>query len=200
MGMLWYADAARDARLLEFVRSGYEYMRNLGIARLGLFGEMCTTGDMTQLALSLSDAGVGDYYEDVDCYLRNHLAEMQITNPELLRQVAQTLHGVPEYNDGDTRDAVNRVVGTYFSEAALRRGFPRSGCIPPSAVHGQCIPALYYAWESIVRARRERQVNLLLNRASPWLDVDSYMPYEGKVVIHNKTAKSLALAYPTLGR
>ena len=197
MGMLWYADAARDARLLEFVRSGYEYMRNWGIARLGLFGEMCTTGDMTQLALKLSDAGVGDYYEDVDCYLRNHLAEMQITNPELLRQVAQTLHGVPEYNDGDTRDAVNRVVGTYFSDSGSPARIPQVRMYSTICCTGNCIPALYYAWESIVHCQEgSAKVNLLLNRASPWLDVDSYMPYEGKVVIHNKTAKSLALRIP----
>jgi hypothetical protein len=56
---------------------------------------------------------------------------------------------------------------------------------------------LYYAWESIVRCRDESaQVNLLLNRASPWLDVDSYLPYEGKVVVRNKTARSLAVRIP----
>jgi hypothetical protein len=33
------------------------------------------------------------------------------------------------------------------------------------------------------------QVNLLLNRASAWMDVDSYLPYEGKVVLKNKGAR-----------
>ena len=35
-------------------------------------------------------------------------------------------------------------------------------------------------------------VNLLLNRASPWLDIDSYLPYDGHVKVQNKTAKSVA--------
>jgi len=35
-------------------------MRNFGIARIGLFGEACTTGDMTLLAIKLSESGVGD--------------------------------------------------------------------------------------------------------------------------------------------
>jgi hypothetical protein len=39
-------------------------------------------------------------------------------------------------------------------------------------------------------------VNLLLNRASQWLDVDSYLPYEGRAVIHNKTTKTLFLRIP----
>src|SRR6185295_4043062 len=74
MGLLWYADATHNQRIKEFVRDGYEYCRNFGLARLGLFGEGCATGDMTWLALKLSDAGVGDYYEDADGYVRNQLA------------------------------------------------------------------------------------------------------------------------------
>ena len=48
---------ARDERLKAFVRDGYEYIRCFGIARIGLFGEPCTVGDMTALAVKLSDAG-----------------------------------------------------------------------------------------------------------------------------------------------
>ena len=140
MGILWYADAARDARGMEFVRSGYEYLRNWGIARLGLFGEMCTTGDMTQLALKLSDAGVGDYYEDVDCYVRNQLAEMQITNPDLLRKVAGTLKGTAEYNDRDASDTVNRIVGTYFSDSGSPRADSSGPDVRHHLLHGQLRP------------------------------------------------------------
>lgn len=39
-------------------------------------------------------------------------------------------------------------------------------------------------------------MNLLLNRASGWLGIDSFLPYERKVVIHNKTAKSIAVRIP----
>ena len=197
MGILWYADATRDARAMEFVRSGYEYMRNWGIARLGLFGEMCATGDMTHLALKLCDAGVGDYYEDADCYVRNQLAEMQITNPELLGQIAKHLHGVPDYNDTDPRDTLNRITGTYFSDSGSPAAIPPVRMYYTICCTGNCIPALYYAWESTVRCEGgSAKVNLLLNRASPWLDVDSFLPYEGKVVIRNKTAHSLAVRIP----
>jgi len=40
------------------------------------------------------------------------------------------------------------------------------------------------------------QINLFLNRASPWLDVDSYLPYDGKLVVHNKTARKLSIRIP----
>jgi hypothetical protein len=40
------------------------------------------------------------------------------------------------------------------------------------------------------------QVNLLLNRASPQLDLDSYLPYEGKAVVKNKTARTVHVRVP----
>jgi hypothetical protein len=65
-------------------------------------------------------------------------------------------------------------------------------CCTANAARG-----LYYAWESIARcAGDEAQVNLLLNRASPWLDLDSYLPYQGRVVIRNKTARRISVRIP----
>src|SRR5437868_2599267 len=57
--------------------------------------------------------------------------------------------------------------------------------------------ALHTAWKSIVRSKDgSAQVNLLLNRATPWLDVNSYLPYEGKVVLKNKTAREISVRIP----
>jgi len=56
---------------------------------------------------------------------------------------------------------------------------------------------LFYAWDAIVRYQDGiARINLLLNRASPWLDIDSYLPYEGKVKIRNKTAKEAYIRIP----
>ena len=56
----------------------------------------------------------------------------------------------------------------------------------------------YYAWEGIIRPDNQDvvRINLLLNRASQWLDVDSFLPYEGRVVIHNKSARTVFLRIP----
>jgi hypothetical protein len=43
---------------------------------------------------------------------------------------------------------------------------------------------------------RVARVHLLLNRASPWLDLNSYIPYEGKIVIRNKRARELFVRIP----
>ncbi|MEE8384444.1 MAG: hypothetical protein V3S01_00820, partial [Dehalococcoidia bacterium] len=63
--------------------------------------------------------------------------------------------------------------------------------------HANMPVGMYEAWNAIVRGSGDvAQVNLLLNRASPWLDVDSYLPYEGKVVLKNKTARRVRVRIP----
>ena len=54
-----------------------------------------------------------------------------------------------------------------------------------------------YAWEATLRyADGVARVNLLLNRASPWMDIDSYLPYQGKVVLRNKAAHEALARIP----
>jgi hypothetical protein len=210
-GILEYAMLTNNKRLKQFVRDGYEYARNFGIARIGWFPmwiypdsygrprwyatvcEGCCVADMTALAVKLSDAGVGDYWEDVDQYARNQLVEQQVTDANILRAMAKDAEK-HEIEPGETAErAIERSIGSFMNFA----GVTHSGNVAASCCTGNCSQALYYVWEGIVRCENgAAQVNLLLNRASPWLDIDSYLPYEGKVVIKNKTAKSLSVRIP----
>jgi hypothetical protein len=176
--LLEYANSTNNLGLKEFCRSGYEYTRTFGIARIGYVPEWtnnnlcegCQIADTLALAIRLCDAGVGDYWDDVDSYVRNHLIEQQHTDP------ASKYYGV-------------FCAGTYPTHL---RNDDYAGCCTAN-----CSDALYYAWESIVRhADGVATINLLLNRASRWLDIDSYLPYEGKVVLKNKTAESMRLRIP----
>ncbi|MBN2292600.1 MAG: glycoside hydrolase family 127 protein, partial [Pirellulales bacterium] len=57
--------------------------------------------------------------------------------------------------------------------------------------------ALYYAWNNILQFQDgSLTIHLLLNRASPWADVDSYVPYEGRVDVKVKKACKLSLRIP----
>ncbi len=191
-----YANAANNAQLKDFVRSSYEYARNQGIARLGLFGETCTISDMVAIAIKLTEGGVGDYWDDVDGYIRNQLIEQQLTSADYLRKVSEaSAPPSPELAPAVKPNLIERTVGVFCDDADL-------GCIP-GTLSIQCCTAngtqaLYYAWEGIVRKKPDGlvQVNLLLNRVSPWMDIFSYIPYEGKVVLKNKTARTLALRIP----
>ncbi len=204
-GLLEYAIVANDNDLKDFVRCGYEFSRNFGVARAGWFPEnatvgqqceACCTADMVALAIKLTDAGVGDYWEDVDQYTRNQLVEQQLVNSELLQKCALAS---PAHKASPPKETDDRVIERNLGGFAGHGGMS----VLPSTwiMHcctGNASEALYYAWEGIVRGTDDgtARVNLLLNRASPWLDIDSYLPYEGKVVMRNKTAKRILVRVP----
>ena len=58
--------------------------------------------------------------------------------------------------------------------------------------------AVYLIGDSIMEAKGDQlKVNLLMNRASPWADLDSYIPYEGKAVLKiKKPMKSVLVRIP----
>lgn len=222
IGMAEYAVATGNPDAARHVRDFYAYARLHGIARMGFFPavigtreslhrmcrgdfygaqagepcEGCGIGDMVYLATLLSEAGLADYWEDVDQYVRNQLVEHQWTDRALMEQVVRA-------HEEFTPDARYQVAGDEVLDR-LVGGF--SSITDPTwnvAWYTQCCNAnvphgMYKAWSAIIRPQGPDgvQVNLLLNRASPWMDVDSYLPYEGKVALKNKTARSASVRIP----
>jgi hypothetical protein len=216
-GILEYALAADDYRLKSFVRDGYEWAWHNLNSRLGIDTclEGCTTADLTALGIQLSLAGIGDFWDQVDVVVRNALAEAQVTDLDAIRKVGEagpvrlkdSPWGVPQdwrfsnnlvrepYPNQETTDYVlERAIGGFtwtLSNGRLHH---------PGEMHcctGNGNQGFYYAWEAIVQGSGNTAVvNLLFNRFSPWLDLESYLPYEGKVVIHNKKARNLQVRIP----
>jgi hypothetical protein len=225
-GLLEYSIVANDERAKEFVRRGYEYMRQFSIPRLGWmdgfttnttiagYSESCMLGIWVALAIRMSDAGIGDYWDDVDHLVRNQLVEAQLTRKDLLEAIAAESFERPPGSQffwvneltratiypgqESTDDVIGRTIG-------LWAGFSTPTSLPPNLWVMQCCSGnapwgLYAAWEGTVRSRdhgRRVDVNLLLNHASPWLNVESSLPYEGRVVIRNKTAIRVAVRLPS---
>jgi len=205
LAMADYAMAAGDTELLAFVRKGYEAGRSLGIPRIGYFPERynqptvcegCAVGDMIGLAVKLSQAGVADYWDDADRYLRNHFAEMQLMKTDWIHEHANAL-APTEVGPYETGDRVpERNVGGFAGWASLNEWWVNGRGIMHCCT-GNCTRAIYYAWESILQFSAGRlQINLLLNRASAWADVNSYIPYEGRVDVHIKQECTLAIRIP----
>lgn len=91
VGLLWYASLTNNLRLKQFVHESYQFVRTFGIAPMGQFGEQCVTGDMTWRAIKMSDLGVGDYWEDVDQYVRNQLVEGQVSDAAAMHRCNATM-------------------------------------------------------------------------------------------------------------
>ena len=204
-GLLEYAQATNDAELKRFVRSSYDYWRSFGIPEIGWivgrpsaysFTETCAIADMVYLAVKMSDYGVGDYWEDVDQYVRNQLVEQQISDKaQLVACAAASFPNEAQRPFEDAHRAIERSLGS-FANIPFVTYYPEPWTGPCCNHNGA--QALYQAWESVVRdaGHGVAQVNLLLNRASPQLDVDSYLPYEGKVILRNKTADRIHVRMP----
>jgi len=222
-GLLELAILTGDEQGKEIVREAYDYARHTGIPRLGWYPgwlaplrhgkifteatpcETCALGNMIALAIALSDAGICDYWDDVDHYARNQLVEQQICDPDRVQQIAEAARVSQPAREAESLFGVNydnvleRAMGS-FGEATPTVLTDSGGGITVRG-YGCCTGngslALYYAWEGIVRYRDGMAtINLLLNRASPWVDIDSYLPYEGRVCIHVKTARSVAVRIP----
>jgi hypothetical protein len=217
-GLLEYGLVAGDARVCDFVRSAYEYLRSWGISPIGQIPcwperdratmEGCLLGDLVAMTVKMSRAGIGDYWDDADRVIRNHLAEAQCLRRDLLERVMQnSSKKQPQGHPGQVStdkvlDRMMGIFGSYLMPTCIvsdRRGTDPTGggrimqCCTANAARG-----IAYAWDGILDTDGDRvQVNLLLNRASPWLDVNSYLPYEGKVVLLNKTARRVAVRIPS---
>ncbi|MDO9464724.1 MAG: glycoside hydrolase family 127 protein [bacterium] len=184
--------------------------------------ETCFLGDLVALGIKMSVTGIADYWEDVDRIVRNHLVEAQITNMAELKRIQGLVYNDIGSNEKDDSGlpATARATQTFLSEEDRNRtdnlictdnvlkrsiGIFTSYLLPTSATNDrtmQCCTAngargLFYAWEAITRiCGEDGQVNLLLNRAAPWLDVKSHLPYEGKVVVHNKKCRRIFIRIP----
>jgi hypothetical protein len=210
-GLLEYGRLTGDYRALEFVRRAYEYSWTMGISRLGwincypgsgLNGKMegCALGDILALAIRLSDAGMGDYWDDVDAVVRNQLVEAQLVSADILEGIAAASperapsERSPYPGQEMSQDVIARSLGSFatFSTPTVLPHPWVGHCCTGNATQG-----LYYAWEGIVReADGAATVNLLLNRAARSLDIDSYLPFEGKVVLHNKSCRRITVRIP----
>ncbi|MBM3477324.1 MAG: hypothetical protein FJX75_28990, partial [Armatimonadetes bacterium] len=129
-GILEYARGVQDARLLEFVRQAYEFTRSMGIPRLGWVNcwparhvavEACALGDLVALGIRLSDAGMGDYWDDVDAVVRNHLVEQQLTRADLLERISEASPVRSESpvlpRQESTEDVIARSLGNFAGAA-----------------------------------------------------------------------------------
>ncbi len=227
MGMLETGLVMNDNELIDFVIKSYEFSKTTGVPLVGHFpehmpvqahttNEGCGMADMVCLAAMLSRAGKHDAWDDLDRWVRNEFAEMQITNTDWIDRVVMleeskgtTLGNTPfeEANsipDVYTTDRVKeRSLGAFATWASINDWYP--GWIGmTSGRFGWCgccmgngARAIYYAWESILSAdERLLKVNLLLNRSSKWAEVKSHLPYEGRVQIEMKRTMGLEVRIP----
>jgi len=213
VGISEYALATGDQEYAAFAQKGYEYALSSGLPLVGFFpeyidywndtrpfvpNETCCTVDMIMLAINLTKIGQGDYWDDVDRYVRNQFIEMQMRDGNWIIQTASN-HGNQPVEDGEDGDQIaDRVVGSFAGwasandyQASINEPFISACCT------GNAARAIFYVWENMIEYNHGMlKLNLLFNRVSPWADILSYIPYEGRVDIKMKTAAALGVRIP----
>ena len=163
---------------------------------------------MVIAAIMLSRQGV-DRWDDADRWVRNQLAEGQLTSTDWRSDghipaselVKKTDWGERRYT---TDRVLERTLGSFSgwpsandwvgraSYHESRKEFTIMNCCSSNGMR-----ALYYVWRNILDYEPGKlRVNLLLNRASRWADVDSYIPYEGRVEIKMKRGAEVEVRIP----
>jgi len=206
LSMTDLARATDDADLMKFVEKSFTWARKQGSSTIGFYpefadpnhpsSESCAVADMIVIALKLSRAGVGDYWDDADRWIRNHFAEAQLSkiewiySPEYLTREKEQDDDDDGENSGRQRPVApgartydrvpERNLGA-FAGFATPNDWAGNGLIMPCCTANGA-RTIYYIWEHILDySNGKLSLNLLLNCAAQSVDVYSYIPYEGKV-------------------
>jgi Beta-L-arabinofuranosidase, GH127 len=195
LGCIEYATAVNDPELLQWCKSSYEWAKTQGNSTIGFFPEFiapqypscesCEVADMIAIAAKLTQAGLGDYWDDLDRWARNQFAENQLTEEQWIQRQADSHPAKPVAFNETADDIGKKNLGGFAgwssgNEWALKNGIMH-------CCTGNSTRAIYYIWENILESRNdELRVNLLLNRASEAADIYSFIPYEGKVSVKMK--------------
>lgn len=205
LALLDYSLITGDTSTVDFVHKSFEFARDHGNTTVGFFpetlsghtAETCEVADMIALALKLSQAGAGDYWDDADRWIRNQFAEAQLLNGDWVDEMVKDLP-VTQAGPYETTERVSqRIVGCFASQAAANDWVGRPPEGTQACCNGNGARTIYYIWENILNYKDGKlRINLLLNRVSLWADVDSYIPYEGRVDVKVKKACKLSVRIP----
>ena len=214
-----------NKRLLDRAVKAYEWGVSKGETLVGFFpmvtydeyvgaqtAETCQVADMVVAAVTLSKLGI-DKWDDVDRWVRNQLAENQLT------QVDWLTDGHLDYSRSKTDESFFNNPRRTTDRVAERTVGAFAGWPTPNdwvgaedwwggnthnilyTIMNCCTAAgsrgLFSVWRDMISFKEGRlRVHLLLNRASKWADIDSYIPYTGRVDVSVKRPLELELRIP----
>jgi hypothetical protein len=227
MAVWEYALAADDREVMERVDACYRWAREMGDPLIGFFPELfpeqkfwtylnwngktveiCEVADMIWLALNLTRAGINDYWDDVDRWVRNVFSEAQLCSTDSFSQIPDDFfnHDPAAKLHQDSDRILPRSIGSFLGWMRANDGLKmvrsEQGMKIANLGIQHCCTAngarnLYHVWDSIITKEDHLiKINLLLNRVSPELDIDSYLPAMGKVVLKIKNAPAVLVRIP----
>lgn len=186
-----------DAGMVAWAQRVYEWTRantpDFGFLRdgLGLDGffagtcETCGLADLVHLALLLTRAGVGDYWDDLERIARNQLLENQYRELATLRRL---FPGIDE--------SVLAMLHGGFECAALPNRLLTYTGVEACCIGGG-LRALYHVWRGAISEQGdETEVHLGFSRSTPRVEVIGHEPWLGRIDVRLRAPRRLAVRAP----
>lgn len=159
-----------------------------GLGLDGFFSSTCETcglADLVHLALLLTEAGVGDYWDTIEHVVRNQLVENQLKDAAQLRALFPGIE-----------DPVLAMMHGGFECAA----YPNR-LLNYTGVEGCCIGgglrALYLAWRAAVtESDGQSSVNMGLSRLTPFVEVIGHEPWRGRIDVRAHAPRCVRVRLP----
>lgn len=188
---------AEERQMVEWADRAYRYVRDRiadfgflpdGFGLEGFFASTCETcalADLLHLAIVLTQAGAGDYWDDVERFARNQLLQNQYADADALRAAFPRIS-----------EPVLAMLHGAFECAAL----PNS-LLTWNGSEGCCIGgglrALYLVWHAgVAETERETRVNLGFSRATLHAEVVGHEPWAGRIEVRARDPRDVLIRAP----
>lgn len=204
-----------DMKYLNFVKRSWDWMLTRGTGT-GWFpagpdncNEMCCLSDMMSCAALIAQAGHPEYFDFVERYLRNYVSNVQfIVTPQFAAYYRKLNQSAGEEKVRQGLQELEKFQGGIIGGSGLNdwendllgrvSGFEMFGCCAPEGMR-----AIYTVWTNTIERRAESPfgpagvyVNMSFSRSSPWGEVVSFMPDEGRLTIKSSVRDTFFLRPP----
>ncbi|MDU0203739.1 glycoside hydrolase family protein [Paenibacillus sp. MAH-36] len=186
-----------DAAMLAWVKKCYDW----ALTKCTNFGwtpgdlheqayehETCSLVDLIATGITLAQSGYVEYWGTVERFLRNHLAESQLLDLDWVEEADDKSADIPA--NKSFYKVAERTRGSFAGYSApndfvcdVNEGRGHTNDLQICCL-GSGTRGLFMGWSNTITEKKGTiSVNFLLNRGSKWLDISSYLPHEGKVVL-----------------
>jgi hypothetical protein len=203
-GILRFGIRTNDQQLIEWVWRAYRF----ALSRSSSFGwvpetvydrpsaESCEISDMIDLAIQFGRLGKSEEWERAERFVRNQFLEQQLTGAGWLQSQTRK----EDTADTSYQDVAARSIGSFggwCSPNDFTHFYPGVKWIVMQCCTGHGTRGLYLTWHNIVTQKPEGvYVNLWFSRDTPTVEVNSFVPYEGKLEIRVHQAPTLYVRVP----
>lgn len=161
--------------------------------------EVCLISDMMSTASHIAQAGYPEYYDYIERYMRNYIANLQfIATPEFEEKYRLVNKDLPKEEVEKGLEQVRTFQGGFYNaglsdfENTLLGGggyiFKIAGCCAPEGIR-----AVYTSWLNTITRNPKSAlgpagvyVNMSFTRKSEWCDTISYLPTTGRLTVKAK--------------